>query len=266
MLQPVFERAAELLRLNRRFALVHLVKVRGSSPGKQGFKLLLADDGEQVGTIGGGDAERQVLAQAREAMQEGRSRSVTYELSTRPGNLVASLCGGVNEVFIEVFMPKPCLLVLGAGHVARALGRLCAMLEYPYVILDDRPDFADPEAFPGALDVVCARGPEYLGRDDLPRFSHVVGVGYDAQFDLDGLLPALESLPSEVRLGAIGSRPKYAKMGELALERGTSPEQWARVKCPVGMSIGAQTPAEIAVSIIAEVMASLPGRESHSWQ
>ncbi|MCA8913850.1 MAG: XdhC family protein [Planctomycetes bacterium] len=266
MLHDVFARAAELIRSNRRFALVHLVKVKGSSPGKSGFKLLVTDNGETVGTIGGGDAERQMIAQALEAMREGRGRSVAYELSSRPGNLVQSLCGGANEVFIEVFMEKPCLLLLGGGHVARAVAGLCAMLEYPYVVLDDRVDFAKATDFPSALDVVCARGGDYLTREDLPKFTHVIGLGYDAEFDLDGLVPALTQLGEGVRFGTIGSKPKFAKMGETASQRGISPQQWARVKCPVGMSIGAQTPAEIALAILAEVVASLPGRESHGWK
>lgn len=252
--------------MNRKFALIHLVKVKGSSPGKSGFKLLVSEDGERLGTVGGGDAERQMIEQAVEAMSEARSRSVQYELSNRPGNLVKSLCGGTNEVFIEVFMPKPCLLLLGGGHVTRAVAKLCAMLEYPYVVLDDRAEFAVPDDFPGALDVVHSRGDSYLTRKDLPRFSHVIGLGYDAAFDLDALVPALGSLGSDVQFGAIGSKPKYAKMGELAAQRGITAEQWSRVKCPVGLGIGAQTPAEIAVSILAEVVASMPGRESHGWK
>lgn len=266
MLQDVFQRAAELLRNNRKFALVHLVRVKGSSPGKSGFKLLVSDDGELVGTVGGGDAERQMIAQAREAMREGRSRSVHYELSSRPGNLVQSLCGGTNEVFIEVFMPKPCLLLLGGGHVARAVAKLCEMLEYPYVVLDDRAEFAKREDFPGALDVVKSRGEAYLARNDLPNITHVIGLGYDAEFDLDGLVPALKTLGEDVQYGTIGSKPKYLKMGELAKSRGLNDEQWQRVKCPVGLNIGAQTPAEIAVAIMAEVVSSLPGRESHGWK
>jgi xanthine dehydrogenase accessory factor len=261
MLQELFTKATQLLKANKAFALVHLVRVKGSSPGKGGFKLLVGEDGELAGTIGGGDAERQMIAQARESLRLGQSRTVQYELSSRPGNLVKSLCGGTNEVFIEVFMPKPCLLLL----VARAVAKLCEMLEYPFVVLDDRPEFARREDFPGALDVVLARGANYLTRQDIPAFSHVVGLGYDAEFDLDGLIPALAHLPATVRLGTIGSKPKFAKMTELARQRGVSNDQWARVKCPVGLEIGAQTPAEIAVAIMAEVVASL-GRESHGWR
>lgn len=264
-LAQIFEHASALVRTNRAFALVHLVRVRGSSPGKSGFLMLVTAD-DCVGTIGGGDAERQMIDQAREAISAGRSRPVHYELSTRPGNLVKSLCGGTNEVFIEVFMPRPCLLLLGAGHVARAVATLCETLEYPYVVLDDRREFTVKSRFKGALEVVCARGGKYLARKQLPAFSHVVGLGYDAEFDLDGLVPALKKLPADVRLGTIGSKPKFARMTALARKRGVSAKQWARVKCPVGMSIGAQTPAEIAVAIMADVVASLPGRESHGWK
>ncbi|MBZ0135576.1 MAG: XdhC family protein [Planctomycetes bacterium] len=265
MLHDVFQRAAELIRSNRKFALLHLVQVRGSSPGKTGFKMLVADDGERVGTIGGGNSELTMISQAVEAMGEGRSRRVAYELTNHPGNLVKSLCGGTNEVFIEVFMPKPCLLILGGGHVSRAVAKLCVLLEYPYVVLDDRPEYARPADFEGALDVVQARGGEYLSRPELPRFSHVIGLGYDAEFDLDALVPGVKTLGDDVKFGTIGSRLKYAKMGEVARQRGLTEQQWARVKCPVGMTIGAQTPAEIAVSIMAEVVASL-GRESHGWK
>ena len=264
-LADIFAHAANLTRANRAFALVHLVRVRGSSPGKSGFLLLVTPEAA-LGTIGGGDAERQMIAQARAALREGRSRTVHFELSTRPGNLVKSLCGGTNEVFIEVFMPRPCLLLLGGGHVSWAVGRLCEMLEYPYVVLDDRREFARAEHFGGALDVVRARGARYFARKELPAFSHVVGLGYDAEFDLDGLVPALKRMPAHVQFGAIGSKAKFARMTALARKRGISAKLWARVKCPVGMSIGAQTPAEIAVAIMADVVASLPGRKSHGWR
>lgn len=263
-LAAIFERAAGLTRGNHAFALVHLVKVRGSSPGKAGF-LMLVTAAETLGTIGGGDAELKMIAQAREALMQGRSRTVQYELTNRPGNVVKSLCGGTNEIFIEVFMPKPCLLLLGGGHVARALAQLCALMEYPYVVIDDRPEFVQPQDFPGALEVVQARGPEYLARLDLPAFSHVIGLGYNADFDLDAIVPGLARLPN-ANFGAIGSRSKYGQMTEQVAQRGLSPQQWARVKCPVGLSIGAQTPAEIAVAIIAEVVAAQPGRESHGWK
>lgn len=263
-LADIFAQAAALTRSNIAFALVHLVKVRGSSPGKAGFLMLVTAE-TALGTIGGGDAELKMIAQAREALAEGRSRTVSYELSTRPDNIVRSLCGGTNEVFIEIFSSKPCLLLMGGGHVARAVARLCAMLEYPYVVIDDRPEFSRAEDFAGAMEVVTARGGEYLARQSLPAFTHVIGLGYDSEFDLDGLVPALKLLPQSVRLGTIGSRAKFAKMSQAALQRGAGETQWSRVKCPVGMSIGAQTPAEIAVAIMADVVASLPGRESQGW-
>lgn len=266
MIRQVLKRADELLAANRRFALVSLIKVKGSSPGKAGFKLLLEESGDITGTIGGGDAERQVLAQAREALAEGQSRSVEYELTLREGNLVRSMCGGTNEVFIEVFMERPYLCLLGAGHVAQATAKLCEMLEYPYVVIDDRPEFATVEAFPSATEVFCGRGDAYFARDDLPNFTHVIGLGYDAAFDLDGIIPAAQKLSERVCYGAIGSRTKYAKMTKVALSRGATEEQWARVKCPVGLSIGAQTPSEIAVSILAEVVDSIAGRDSHGWK
>lgn len=264
MLIPVFEKAVELARANRRFALLHLVKVRGSSPGKHGFLMLVTED-FTLGTIGGGDAERKMTQQAREALAEGRSRTVSYELSRKPGNIVQSLCGGTNEVFIEVFMEKPCLLLLGGGHVSRALARLCAQLEYPYVVVDDREDYSRPADFPGALQVACMRPGPYLQQPGLPRFSHVMGLGYNAEFDLEGMFAALPSLGPAVRYGAIASKAKHLRMGEIAKERGIAQAQWARVKCPVGLDIGAQTPAEIAVSIMAEVIASIEGRHSAGW-
>jgi xanthine dehydrogenase accessory factor len=265
MIQRVFQRAFELLRDNHKFALLHLVKVKGSSPGKHGFKMIVTPQGERVGIIGGGDAERKMIEQALEALKEGRSRSVAYELSRKPGNLVRSLCGGQNEVFIEVFMPKPCLLLLGAGHVSRAVAALCESLEYPYVIVDDRPEFASREYFPKALDVAVMRPAQYLTRQDMPAFSHVLGLGYNAEFDLEGILPALTQLPTQVRYGTIGSKAKYVQLTQIAKERGTAEEQWRRVKCPVGLDIGAQTPAELAVAIMAEVIASIEGRESKGW-
>jgi xanthine dehydrogenase accessory factor len=146
------------------------------------------------------------------------------------------------------------------------VAKLCEVLDYPYVVLDDRRDYARPAHFKGALEVACARGDKFFARKPAFTFSHVVGLGYDAEFDLDGLIPALKKLPAHVQFGTIGSKPKFAKMSALARKRGVSAKQWARVKCPVGMSIGAQTPAEIAVAIMADVVASLPGRESHGWK
>ncbi|MHC4839992.1 MAG: XdhC family protein [Planctomycetota bacterium] len=266
MIAEVFQLAVELTRVNKAFALVHLLMVKGSSPGKSGFKMLVQPDGRSCGTIGGGDAEFQMIAQAREALIDGKSRTVEYALTKRPENLVTSLCGGTNQVFIEVFMPKPCILILGAGHVAQATASLCELLEYSYVIVDDRDEYAVKENFNNALDVVCMRGDEYLKKPDVPAFSHVIGLGYNAPFDLDAIVPALKQLPDTVKFGAIGSKAKYLKMSETALEMGATSAEWQRVKCPVGLDIGAQTPAEIAVSIMAEVVGSLPGRESAGWK
>jgi xanthine dehydrogenase accessory factor len=206
-----------------------------------------------------------MIEQALESLRQGQSHSVAYELSRKPGNLVQSLCGGVNEVFIEVFMEKPCLLLLGAGHVARAVAALCESLEYAYVVVDDRPEFALRENFKGALEVVLSRPAAYLTREVLPAFSHVLGLGYNAEFDLEGILPALKQLPAHVKFGTIGSKAKYGQLSQLAKDRGTDEDHWRRVKCPVGLNIGAQTPAELAVAIMAEVIGSIEGRASAGW-
>ncbi|MCF6227500.1 MAG: XdhC/CoxI family protein [Planctomycetes bacterium] len=265
MIADVFHLAAQLTNANKPFALVHLLKVKGSSPGKSGFKMLVQPEGAVCGTIGGGDAEFQMTALARKAMNEGKSRTIEYALSRKPGNIVASLCGGTNEVYIEVFMPKPCILILGAGHVAQATASLCELLDYSYVIVDDREEFAKRETFAGAIDVACMKASEYLNQEDIPAFSHVVGLGYNAPFDLDGIIPALKQFPEAVKFGAIGSKAKYLQMTETALEMGATKAEWDRVKCPVGVNIGAHTPAEIALSIMAEVVGSIQGRESAGW-
>ena len=244
--------AAEALRLGETVALVTVVRAQGSTPQRAGAKMLVWPDGRTVGTIGGGCYENDAFWKAREAIVSGRPSLVHYELNDDFAQENGLICGGRMDVHIDPLAPSPRLYVIGAGHVGFHLARVARDAGFQLHVVDDREKFANPERFPGA-EVVVEAIPEWLGRAELPASAYVVVLTRGHQHDLD----AVRALaPREFKyLGLIGSRAKIARIFDALRTEGMSSECLERVHAPIGLEIGAVTPAEIAISILAELIA-----------
>jgi xanthine dehydrogenase accessory factor len=215
--------------------------------------MLVFPDGRTVGTIGGGCYENDAFWKAREALVTGRSALLHYELNDDFAQENGLVCGGQMDVHIDPLEPTPRLFIMGAGHVGWHLGRLAIDAGFRVHVVDDREKFANPERFPGAEAVIAEPIHEWLHRSEIPASAYVVVVTRGHTHDLD----AMRSLAARdlKYLGLIGSRAKVSRIFARLLEEGMPQECLTRVHAPIGLDIGAVTPAEIAISIMAELVA-----------
>jgi xanthine dehydrogenase accessory factor len=258
MNQEVFAAVADALERGEPAALVTIVSTMGSTPQRVGAKMLVFADGRMVGTIGGGCYENDAFWKAREAITNRRPQLVHYELSDDFAQETGLICGGQMDVYIEPIEPSPELYIVGAGHVGFHLAQLAHEVGFRIHVVDDRDKFANAERFPYAADVVAEDIPSWLARTQLPPHAYVVIVTRGHTNDLD----ALRALaPRDLRyLGLIGSRAKVARIYDALLAEAMSPGLLRHVHAPIGLDIGAVTPQEIAVSILAELIAVKHGK------
>lgn len=258
MNEEVFHAVGEALRRGESAALVTIIRTEGSTPQRVGAKMVVFADGRTVGTIGGGCYENDAFWKAREALRTGRSEIVRYELSDDVAEESGLICGGQMEVYVEPLEAAPHLYLIGGGHVAHHLARAAAAVGFHIHVLDDREKFANRERFPDAAEIAVDSIPAWLERAELTANAYVVILTRGHRYDLD----ALRALaPRPVRyLGLIGSRAKVARLYGALREEGVDPERLAHVHAPVGLAIGAVTPQEIAISILAELIAVKYGK------
>jgi len=258
MNREVFAAVSEALERGESVALVTVVSTIGSTPQRVGAKMLVFADGRIVGTIGGGCYENDAFWKAREAIASRMPQVVHYELSDDFAQETGLICGGQMDVYIEPIEPSPELYIVGAGHVGFHLARLAQEVSFRVHVIDDREKFANADRFPDAAEIVVDDVPAWIARTALPPHAYVVIVTRGHTNDLE----ALRALaPRDLRyLGLIGSRAKIARIYEALLEDGMSSEVLERVHAPIGLDIGAVTPQEIAVSILAELIGVKHGK------
>ena len=259
MNREVFAAVAAALERGEPAALVTIVSTTGSTPQRVGAKMLVFGDGRIVGTIGGGCYENDAFGKAREAIRNRTPQMVRYELDDDFAQETGLVCGGQMDVYIEPIEPSPELYVIGAGHVGFHLARLAHEVGFRVHVADDREKFANTDRFPTAVEVIVDDIPAWIGRANLPPHAYAVIVTRGHTNDLE----ALRALaPRELRyLGLIGSRAKVARIYEELSKSDMPADALARVHAPIGLDIGAVTPQEIAVSILAELIAVKHGKE-----
>jgi len=241
---------------NEPVVLAVVIRDQGSVPRHAGAKMLIYGDGRTRGSIGGGEMEARIAAAAREALEDGKPRVVPYSL-VDPKRGDPGVCGGNVEVYIEPYPAPYTLLILGCGHVGRALAALGKWLGFRVIAWDDRAELATAENMPDA-DVVFSGPPTAVAAAqpiDARTFVAVVtrNVGVDRQL-LPGLLDT-----SAAYIGAMGSRRRWQETQRLLLEDGVAPDKAARVISPIGLEINAESPNEIAVSIMGQIIMTQRG-------
>ncbi len=250
----ILRRMVELMDQRVPFATATVVGARGSVPGKLGARMIVFADGSQEGTVGGAGLEQKVKAMAQDAIRTHRSTTHHFELARqKPGGL-DSICGGGVEVFVEYMAPRPHILIYGCGHVGEATARLCAQLDYSHSVADIRPDFATEERFPRARNHFTLSPEEFFKQATLSHYSHILILGHDHHADGELVIAALKA-DFEGHIGIIGSRTKRNEFQSRCVEQGIPQELFdEKVTCPIGLSIQAETPSEIAVAILAQII------------
>jgi len=239
-------------------ALVTIVAAHGSTPQRVGAKMLVFPDGRTVGTIGGGCYENDAFWKARESLNTRRARLVHYELSDDLAEESGLICGGQMDVFIEPIEPAPRLYIIGAGHVGYQLGQIAPTVGFRLHVIDDRQKFANHERFSAADEVIVEDVAEWVRAAEIPSSAFVVVLTRGHRQDFD-VLRALAG--REFRyVGLIGSRAKVARLTDALVADNVSPDWLRQLHAPIGFDIGAVSPEEIAVAILAELIAVRRGR------
>lgn len=252
-MREVLEAALRAEAAGEPAALVTVIATEGSTPQKAGAKMLVHADGRIVGTIGGGCLEAEVIGRAREAIQARKVRLAAYDLTPDQAGEDGLVCGGRMQVFIEPVEGTPTLCLFGAGHVAQPLARMAKAAGFRVEVLDDRLKFANRERFPEADRIVVDDFTAGAGKLTLGRNTFAIVVTRGHKGDTDALFATVGKGLRFV--GLLGSKPKVVHVFSALEERGVPREELARVHSPLGLEIGAQSPEEIAVSILAEMIA-----------
>lgn len=252
----IYEEIAALVKQNEPFAVATILKAKGSTPRHVG-KMIVRRDGSISGTVGGGPAEAQVIRDALAAIADGQSRMAEYTLDEAAHGGLNMLCGGSLTVFIEAMGAKPLLLIVGAGHVGLALARLAQSLPFRIAVVDERPEYANRERYPMASQIETD--------PDITRALARVPVDSSACIviattDSDERCLAAVATSGAAYIGMIGSGRKVRMVLERLNSHGIPQSATGRVRAPVGLDIGAETPEEIAVSILAEILCVRAGR------
>ena len=245
----LLEQLARSVKENRKAALVTLIEEQGSSPGKQGFMMVVFEDGSTAGTVGGGGFEDKARECALECMNEGRNRLMELELDDS-GELHMQ-CGGKASIFIKVFKEKERLIIAGGGHIALELYKTGKLLGFHIVIIEDREEYANPERFPDC-DIHIGNIGECIRNYPLDRNCHVVIVTRGHESDTDALRASIGR--GARYLGMIGSRKKTKYVFDLLLGEGCNRADIEAVYAPIGLDLGGDSAQEIAFSIMAEIL------------
>jgi xanthine dehydrogenase accessory factor len=254
--RAVFEAIIAAQRDGKSAALATVIRTSGSVPRQPGSKMLVWADNSIVGTVGGGKMEALVIQEALTALRAGQPRIVSYNLT----DLAAGdpgICGGTVEVFVEPLLPAPTLVVIGCGHVGKALAELAKWMAFRVVIADDRPGFATPEQVPGMDGYLQVPPAELVDHIDVNPYTCVAAVTRGLPVD-EKLLPVLLATDAPY-IGLIGSRRRWALTVEALAKQGISQADLARIHAPIGLELQAETPKEIALSIMAEIVMVLRG-------
>lgn len=253
-----YARMAELSEHGTPFVLATVIDVHGSSPRGVGAKMLILADGTTEETIGGGVLESEAIAEARACLASGESYSRTYQLRPEGERALGSLCGGDVTVFFEPHRKGRALLIIGAGHVGQKLCSCASMLDFRVVVLDSRENVVTAERFPQADELICddpARAAELC---DIGECTSVVIVTHSAEHD-EKALRAVVGTPAAF-IGMIGSGTKVRTILARLRDEGVAGELLDLVHAPIGLDIGAETPAELALCIMAEIVAEQYGK------
>jgi xanthine dehydrogenase accessory factor len=230
--------------------LATVVKARGSVPRHAGSKMLIYADGNIRGTIGGGEMESRVIEEALGILADGQPKLVTYSL-VDPARGDPGVCGGEVEVYIEPYQPPATVLIIGCGHVGRAVAHLASWLGYRVAVSDDREELVSEELIPEADVYLPGSFPEIFNSVQIHANTFIIVVTRNVLLDRQ-ILPQLWETPAPY-IGVIGSRRRWEETIRLLREDGLNEIHLNRFHSPIGLELNAETPEEIAMSIMAEI-------------
>ncbi|MHA1349163.1 MAG: XdhC family protein [Candidatus Odinarchaeia archaeon] len=249
----LFRKLLYLLENRKKTALCTIIEKKNSGPRDIGAKMIVIEDGKTIGTMGGGNLERALIHESLKALSEGKPRRAVFSLHKGGEDIETGLiCGGELTIFIDVIEPKQRLIIIGAGHVALSLAKLADITGFSLVVVDDNDKLANRERFPMAEEIITGNFTEILDKIEVGPRDFVVIVHGEPDHDYLALEKIIKKRPAYV--GLLGSKTKVTTLVKRLKETEISSEDLKLLHAPVGLDIGAQTPEEIGISILAEII------------
>jgi xanthine dehydrogenase accessory factor len=246
----IYEELYTNMKKNREMVLATVVDARGSGPGRQSFKMIIFPDGASIGTVGGGAIELVAVRRAMKCLAERKSHLEEYDLEK-----IGMSCGGRMTLYYEYIPRHKQLFIFGGGHICKAITPMAAALGFDVVIADNREEFGRADLHPGARNVLYGDYGAIIKELEINSPACALIVSHKHLHDEEILGALLSREESITYIGMIGSRKKVENCFERLIGRGIKKDKLERVYSPVGLDIGADTPHEIAVSILAEIIA-----------
>jgi xanthine dehydrogenase accessory factor len=259
----IYDEVVRLRRLGQKCALATIVQVNGSIPSYESAKLLVREDGSMLGTIGGGCVEAEVWNAAREVMQQERPRQMNFSLGQDAAYDNGLICGGQLNIFVESVTPQPRAFIFGGGHVSKSLSKVANLAGFATVIVDDREAFANKERFPEADEVYAEEYESVFPKLPITSTSYLIIVTRGHRDDMRVLRWAVETPAKYIAM--IGSKRKTISVVKELEKEGLPRQLFEKIFAPMGLDIGAETPEEIAISVVAEMIA-IRRTPSADWQ
>jgi xanthine dehydrogenase accessory factor len=231
--------------------LATIIRARGSVPRHSGSKMIIYPDGRTSGTIGGGEMESRIIVEAQSCLVDGQARVVPYAL-VDPQRGDPGICGGEVEVYLEPYAPPTTLLVIGCGHVGKALASLAKWMGYRVIVSDDRQDLASAENIPEADVYLPGEITEVLAQVQIHANTHIALLTRNVALDRQ-ILPLLAETPAPY-IGVIGSRKRWQETKRLLIADSFEEKKLLKFHSPIGLELMAESPEEIAISIMAEIV------------
>lgn len=253
----LYEQIVKAQKENRLYAVATVVKTEGNTPRKAGAKMLVFADGSIQGSVGGGIVEKQAAADCLAAMKTGETMLKTYSPISQEVADKGMVCGNNMTIFIEPAQRMPYLYLCGCGHVAQAVLPLAKALGYYVVAIDARDVSAFADSLKLADELHILESFDQIGQLDFVPGSAFIACSFSHKTDGDILNVILGKEPSYV--GMLGGKPKIRALFTKLKENGYPEETLMQIHAPIGLDIGGEKPAEIAVSIMAEVLAAKNG-------
>ncbi|SDY87952.1 xanthine dehydrogenase accessory factor [Proteiniborus ethanoligenes] len=251
MEQKVLEKITEQIKENKSVALATIINVEGSIPGKKGGMMAVFKDGTTFGTVGGGKVELLTINSAKACIESGESKLFSFGLNDEPGGIQMQ-CGGRVEVFIKVFIPEHRLIIVGGGHLGHSLYKLGKFLNFHTVIFDEREEYCCVERFPDADELYPGNIEEGLKNYNIDENCYIIIVTHGHKYDELALKAVLDR--GAKYIGMVGSVKKTKHIMDVMRSLGIPKETLETVYSPVGIDLGGQSPQDIALGIMAEII------------
>ncbi len=257
--KQIVDQLSRCLEENQPVALVTVVKASGSTPAQPGAKMLVYENGAIKGTIGGGALEARIIEEAVRVLNAKEPCYKSYNLDNDDAAGLGMICGGEVSVFIDCYITGPELILIGAGHISQYLAGIAKMLGFKITVIDDREDYASRERFPQADRLLAADIAETLDNLNITENTYLAILTRGHKHDQVALEKVAGSDAAYV--GMIGSKSKIKTVFDNLSNNGFTRSDLEKIHAPIGLDLGGSSPAEIALSIAAEIVKVRYSRE-----